>query len=118
MSQAFPELVVLSGPLFLPSEVSVDPDKGLSRYRRDGPKRYLKHEVLGSGVAVPTHLFKSYVVQRADGTFAMSAFVVPNGPVDGTKPLSEFSVSREQLSAMAGFEVLPKEPAVTEVNIV
>lgn len=77
-----------------------DPDKGLSRYRReDSPRYYLKHEVLGSGVSVPTHLFKVYAVRDPQNPeqFAMSAFVVRNGPVDGTTPLSKWNVSRDQL---------------------
>lgn len=115
LSAAFPELFVFSGPLFIPEKVDVDPDKGISRYRRDDvPRYYLRHEVLGGGVSVPTHLFKAFAVRDPNepSKFALSAFVVKNGPVDGTTPLSHWNVSRDQLSALTGWELLPGENPV------
>jgi hypothetical protein len=38
------------GPVFLPKAVERDPDKGLSRHRRGGPKTYLTHEVTVSAM--------------------------------------------------------------------
>jgi DNA/RNA endonuclease G (NUC1) len=96
---------VLSGPCFLPEERSDDPDKGLSRFRRSGPKKYLTHEVVGTGVSVPTHLFKAFVILPSDGGVPQfAAFVVPNKPIKN-KPLSSFAVSREELEKAAGFQV-------------
>ena len=102
------KVYVLSGPVFLPHKVEEDPDKGLSRFRRGGPKQYLNHEVVGN-VSVPTHLFKVccvaccclcccsfgrkvYISIPNDNSPPLfSAFVVPNRPIKNKK-LSEFQV--------------------------
>lgn len=116
LTASFPQLYVLSGPLYLPHPVDDDPHKGLSRHRRRGPKQYVTHEVLGAGVAVPTHLFKTFAVRDKDtGAWAASSFVVPNAPVDGNSPLSAWQVSREALEAMAGFQLLPRHSHVAEL---
>ncbi len=71
----------------------------------------MTHEVVGSGVSVPTHLFKAFVVLRDSGPPLMSAYVVPNRPVRNT-PLSQLAVSRDELARLAGFRILPKEANV------
>ncbi len=107
------KLYVLSGPAYLPLTVNEDPDKGLSRFRRHGQKTYLTHEVVGA-VSVPTHLYKVYISLPPNEAPLFSAFVVPNKPIRNKK-LSEFQVSREELQAMVGFEILPRDPTVASL---
>nr|VZH89076.1 unnamed protein product [Spirometra erinaceieuropaei] len=69
MARRSANVVVLTGPLFLPS-----PD------RSPANRRQVTYEVIGSnGVAVPTHFFKAVAVQQSPGgPWKTYAWVLPN----------------------------------------
>lgn len=62
------------------------------RIENDG-KTYIKYQVIGaSTVAVPTHFFKVVVMEAADSTYEMEAYVMPNARISDETPLNVFQV--------------------------
>jgi len=77
---------VTTGPLFLAHDEA------------DG-KRYVTYQVIGKNdVAVPTHFFK--VIETPERTWA---YVVPNGPINGT--LNDYLFSIQELEKPSGIRL-------------
>jgi len=95
LTNACDEVVVVTGPLFLPSDAAT--------LRAD-------HATLGkppSLLHVPTHFFKVILSEtRARGSggagYAVAAFVLPNAAIAAETPLTDFVVPLEALEAAAG----------------
>lgn len=99
----------ITGPLFW------DP-------REDDPstaRGYVEYEWIGSGVSVPTHLYKIVIgrKQSADGWDAV-AFVFPNQPYDRTVDFGGFIKSIGWIERRAGIKFLPKLPSGQTSSVV
>lgn len=93
---------VVSGPLFLPKRGA------------DGKMRVM-YEVIGDGVAVPTHFYKIIVGERPikagrPSDIAIGAFVLPNDRIDNKTPLKSFAVPVSAIERAAGLEFFSKLP--------
>ncbi len=76
----YDRVCVVTGPLYLPQEMP------------DG-KRYVTYQVIGTNdVAVPTHFFKVITAENAYSKDQW-AYQVPNEPIEGNPPLSDYEVS-------------------------
>ncbi|VDM32285.1 unnamed protein product [Hydatigera taeniaeformis] len=98
MARQSANVVVVTGPLFLPSSV-------LSRRGN----RQVIYEVIGeNNVAVPTHFFKAVAVQSTpQGPWKTYAWVIPNQAfAEGTK-VNTFSVPLKDVERAAGLIIFP-----------
>jgi DNA/RNA endonuclease G (NUC1) len=104
LAKEFERLYVVTGPLYIPKQVpGVRP--------RDPPRRVVEYEVLGThDVAVPTHLFKAVLGERADGSAAFAGFVVPNAPVPDERPLTAFLAPKADIERWSGLTLFPHAP--------
>jgi len=56
---------------------------------------YVKYRVIGSNsVAVPTHFFKVILMEAADKSYEVEAYVMPNQVISDETPLTAFRVSK------------------------
>ncbi|CCD15649.1 unnamed protein product [Trypanosoma congolense IL3000] len=63
------------------------------------------YEVVGRhNVAVPTHLFKVVLGERADGSHEVAAFLMPNEPITVEKPLVTYQVPVAHVEWLTGLE--------------
>jgi hypothetical protein len=87
---------VVTGPLWLPTPATDG----------SGDVWSMRHGYLGTAprlVAVPTHFFKVVLAADARGApVAIQAFVLPNAPIPGGKPLTAFAVPLAALEEAAG----------------
>lgn len=102
----YAHLWVVSGPLFV------------SHRGRKGTTK-VSYELMSAEtrLAIPTHLFKVVLAEKADGTKAMASFVLPNTPLADDRPLTAFLVPRstvERLSGLHFFPVLFPKPAADD----
>ncbi|KAI9023379.1 hypothetical protein DFJ74DRAFT_605971 [Hyaloraphidium curvatum] len=95
MSKDFDQVVVYTGPLFLP------------RYDAADRKTYIKYEVLGSppNTPVPNAFFKVILALRGPVLHA-TAFMLPNEPIPATTPLTQFEVPLDAVESATGLEFL------------
>ncbi|XP_066587245.1 endonuclease G, mitochondrial-like [Prorops nasuta] len=90
LADAYKEVYVCTGPLYLP------------KIESDG-KKYVRYEVIGSNhVAVPTHFYKIVVCETHRSELEMEAFVMPNVPIDDATPLQNFRVPPDTVERAAG----------------
>jgi len=93
LSKRFDDVIVFTGPLFLPV--------------MEGDKRYIKYELLRHRVAVPTHLFKCILVEKEESK-SLGCFVVPNKPIDSSKPLVTYQVPLKKVEKAVGALLFPQ----------
>jgi hypothetical protein len=94
---------VVTGPLFLPRRKQ--PKDGPFPSPTSSAKFVMEYELLGSPpnlVAVPNFFYKVVLVEQADGRRLMAAFVLPNAPIDPSRPLVSFLVPIDHLERAAG----------------
>ncbi len=85
----YDRVCVVTGPLFLPQEMP------------DG-KRYVTYQVIGpNDVAVPTHFFKVITAENACSKDQW-AYQVPNEPIEGNPPLSDYEISVAKVERASG----------------
>lgn len=102
MTKTFPDVYVITGPLYLPHQDPVD------------NKFYVKHEVIGNppNIAVPTHFYKVILTDRGNGDMSVGAFVLPNNTIQNEVPLTAFQVPVEAVEKASGlkfFEALERK---------
>ncbi|KAH8608013.1 putative DNA RNA non specific endonuclease [Trypanosoma vivax] len=114
-------LWVVTGPVFHPRMVHGDARAwGWSRppsataalrpaqgdtLRADGARKVVCYELVGKhDVAVPTHLFKVVLGERADGTHEAAAFLMPNEPIAVERPLASYLVPVGDVERLTGLE--------------
>ena len=130
VSSDYPEVHVVSGPLFLPdgaldeaassdaSEAASVPEPAPVPRKGAYPpkkKRTVRYDVIGEhGVAVPTHLFKVVLAEGGrGGARRLSAFVLPNAPLQDMPELQAFTVPVEFVEKYAGLRFFDRiDPAV------
>ncbi|KAI9753412.1 MAG: nuclease [Lichina confinis] len=102
LTQRYPSVRVISGPLYLPRRDAVD-----GRWR-------VNYEVIGNppNVAVPTHFYKVIFAEdgRIGGNVALGAFVLPNAEISNLKPLTDFEVPIEAVERASGLEFAQSLP--------
>lgn len=98
----YPSVRIVTGPLYLP------------RREADGKWR-VSYEVIGqpANVAVPTHFFKVIFGEdgKVGGDVALGAFVLPNAPINNSKPLKDFEVPVEAVERASGLELAATLPS-------
>ena len=72
---------------------------------------WIPYVVIGSNVAVPTHLYKVVVHNDATGTLQATAYVLPNEKPRQNYSLKDFIRPLDWLEDRAGFDFLPDIPA-------
>jgi DNA/RNA endonuclease G (NUC1) len=134
LTKHWPDVFVVSGPLFLPAEsgsalttptstptpvptpapMRAEDDSG-TRSRAASPRaapplrRTIAYDVIGERqVAVPSHLFKVVLAEGADGERRLSAFVLPNGPLRGHPDLDDFVVSLVEVERASGLSLFER----------
>ena len=115
LTKKFSDVRVISGPLWLPSdqnsqettqkgEIDVPQPKLLQNGRPCKPHKVVSYPVIGvNEVAVPTHLYK--VIMAEDESLEkplLSAFVVPNKPIEKDKNLIDFQIPLRELERKVG----------------
>nr|CDS30627.1 endonuclease G mitochondrial [Hymenolepis microstoma] len=98
MARNSANIVVVTGPLFIPG--SMVSDLG---------HRMVVYELIGSNnVAVPTHFFKAIAVQeRRGGPWNTFAWIIPNRELPLEEPFNTFAVSMKALEQAAGLIIFP-----------
>ncbi|KAL2064167.1 hypothetical protein VTL71DRAFT_4661 [Oculimacula yallundae] len=102
LTQRYPSVRIVTGPLYLPKRDAVD-----GKWR-------VSYEMIGNppNIAVPTHFYK--VIFAEDGTtsgpVAVGAFVLPNAPIPNSKPITDFEVPIEAVERASGLEFATKLP--------
>ncbi len=108
LTQTYPSVRIVTGPLYLPKR---DP--------ADGNKWKVTYEVIGNppSVAVPTHFYKVIFAENdpngggnSNAPVALGAFVLPNAPIPNEKPLADFEVPIEAVERASGLEFASKLP--------
>lgn len=104
LTKSYDSVRIVTGPLYLPKR---DPD---GKWR-------VSYEVIGNppNVAVPTHFFKLIVAEKPnrspnDESLSISAFVLPNAPIDNRTPLRSFEVPVDALEKSSGLTFLQNVP--------
>ncbi|VVT53271.1 uncharacterized protein SAPINGB_P003489 [Magnusiomyces paraingens] len=102
LTKEYESVRIVSGPLFLPKRGA------------DGKMR-VTYEVIGDGVAVPTHFYKIIVGERPLKTgrpsdVAIGAFVLPNERIDNKTPLKAFAVPVSAVERASGLQFFSKLP--------
>ena len=121
----FTTTYIVTGPLFMPKEVPPKAPKGkrvakpeTTNADNNKPRRVVEYELVGKhDVAVPTHLFKAVLGERADGSRAFASFVVPNEPIAEERPLTSFLVPKETLEKWTGLQFFPKAMPPSTNNV-
>lgn len=95
LSSKSPQLLVISGPLYLPHS------------EKDG-RKYVTYRVIGdNNVAVPTHFFKAIFysippTKENDSSYSSEVYVIPNEDVKEEVPLDHFKATVEELEKKSG----------------
>jgi DNA/RNA endonuclease G (NUC1) len=102
----FTDVYTISGPLWLPCDnVPLPPEAKYSAV----PWKMLQFPIIGeTGVAVPTHLFKVVVAEKAGEQPLVGAFVMPNRPLLDFKPLAEYQAEIEDIESQSGLQIFNK----------
>lgn len=116
LTKKFSDVRVISGPLWLPlddtkqdlvrsHEIFSSQSKVLQNGKPQKPHKIVAYPVIGKNeVAVPTHLYKVILAEDKDLEKALiSAFIVPNEPIDKDKTLRDFQVTLRDLEKRVGF---------------
>eukprot|EP01113_Clastostelium_recurvatum_P028943 TRINITY_DN3494_c0_g1_i1.p1 TRINITY_DN3494_c0_g1~~TRINITY_DN3494_c0_g1_i1.p1 ORF type:complete len:397 (-),score=13.03 TRINITY_DN3494_c0_g1_i1:135-1325(-) len=105
----FDSIRVVSGPCFVPFEEVCEYRDGLQT------KKYVKYQVLGNGVAVPTHIFKVILAEYPPAQShedprpcLIAAFLIPNDYIPPQKRLIDYLVPVEYLEARTGLQFFPR----------
>ncbi|MCJ1368868.1 nuclease [Loxospora ochrophaea] len=102
LTNRFPSVRIVTGPLYLPRRDSTD-----GKWR-------VSYEVIGNppNVAVPTHFYKVIFAEdgKTGGNVSVGAFVLPNAPIANDKPLTDFEVPVEAVERASGLEFATKLP--------
>lgn len=102
LTNNFPSVRIITGPLYLPKR---DSDDG---------KWKVSYEVIGDppNVSVPTHFYKVIFAEdgKIGGNVSLAAFVLPNAPIANDKPLQDFEVPVEAVERASGLEFAAKLP--------
>lgn len=68
-------------------------------------RKIVCYELVGKrDVAVPTHLFKVILGERADGAHEAAAFLMPNEPIAVERPLTAYQVPVVEIERLTGLE--------------
>ncbi|ESL05695.1 endonuclease G [Trypanosoma rangeli SC58] len=116
-------LWVVTGPVFHPRHVYGDPRSwGWTEARSTSAitpaatpddvngnvkkaRKVVCYELVGKhDVAVPTHLFKVVLGERADGTHEVAAFLIPNEPITDERPLVAYQVAVSEVERKTGLQ--------------
>ena len=102
LTNYFPSVRIVTGPLYLPKKDPVD-----GKYK-------ISYEVIGNppNVAVPTHFYKVVFAEdgKTGGNVSLAAFVLPNAPIANEKPLTDFEAPIEAVERASGLEFAEKLP--------
>ena len=116
LTKKFSDVRVISGPVWLPldktkqerfdsNEIAGSQPKVLQNGKIRKPHKIVAYPVIGANeVAVPTHLYK--VILAEDKKLEkplLSAFIVPNEPIDKDKNLNDFQIPLHDLERKVGF---------------
>ncbi|XP_071801761.1 endonuclease G, mitochondrial-like [Asterias amurensis] len=104
LTKKYAKVYVCTGPLYLPY--------------KEQQRTFVKYEVIGNSVAVPTHFFKIIVGETSTQLFDLRAFIIPNSAIPDETHLERFLVPVDVIERAAGillFERLPKN-ALRSVN--
>src|SRR6185295_8009322 len=77
----------------------------------------------GHRLAVPTHCFKTVLLEQPDGQVTMMAYLVPNDPNlsrkqdDGVKLLQQSRVSVDQIEKIIGHDLYSQLPKATQAKL-
>lgn len=94
----YPNVYVCTGPLYLPrcefaKRVFIYFSNYLISRIEDDGFTYVKYRVIGANtVAVPTHFFKVILMEAADKSMEVEAYVMPNQAISDDTPLTTFKV--------------------------
>src|SRR5262249_39005251 len=81
------------------------------------------YEKNGNRMAVPTHCFKTVLLEKPDGTMTMMAFLVPNDPNlsmkkdDAAKVLEQSRVSVDQIENIIGQDLYSQLPQAMQQKL-
>ena len=116
LTKKFSDVRVISGPVWLPLdkekqekfesiESAGSETKVLQNGRPRKPYKMIAYPIIGKNeVAVPTHLYKVILAEDKElEKPIMSAFIVPNKPIDKDKNLKDFQVPLGDLERMVGY---------------
>ena len=116
LTKKYSDVRVISGPLWLPLDetkenmiqshkLSNSQPKVLKNGRPQRPHKIVSYPVIGiNEVAVPTHLYKIILAEDKElEKPLMSAFIVPNEPIEKDKTLIDFQVKVQDLERRVGF---------------
>ncbi len=95
LTKIYHHVTVVTGPLFLPV------------FEKDTGKYYVKYEVIGNHVAVPTHFFKVMIMEDGRGNQKKEAYLLPHQPIPLETPLEHFKTTIRKIERIGGF-ILPK----------
>jgi DNA/RNA endonuclease G (NUC1) len=125
LPKEYRQVHVVTGPLFLPSDHDVELKKQKNEFDETIPvKRKLTHDVIGDNqVHVPTHLYKVVLaekhpdsVKQGESNLVMSAFLLPNEPIQSDTDLQKFEVPVNTLEKKAGLHFFTKARQQPDVN--
>lgn len=88
---------VISGPLYLPQ---VEGDQKIVSYQVIGP----------NNVAVPTHFYKVILLNAKRGNPQVSAYIIPNSPVNTQTPFQEYEVPLLEIEKATGLVFKTSKP--------
>ena len=100
-------LTVITGPLWLEEGQR---DGKVATEGKDGGRRYVRFEVIPRAaplVAVPTHFFKVLLATSESTSPMLTAFVVPNAPINASVPLQSFVSSVAAIESNSGWHFFP-----------
>ncbi|KEG08634.1 endonuclease G [Trypanosoma grayi] len=126
-------LWVVTGPVFHPRHIRGNPrswgwtaprssaaatvapvrplDDGSSAEAKQA-RKVVCYELVGKhDVAVPTHLFKVVLGERADGSREAAAFLMPNEPIAEERSLTAYQVPVGEVERMTGLQFFPNVAA-------
>jgi DNA/RNA endonuclease G (NUC1) len=103
VTKAYPEAKVytLSGPVWVPEAATPFTQRLFSK------NKVIMHEVVGkNNVHVPTHMFKIIRLEEpAKGIIASVAFIMPNRPIPGERPIESFKSDIDELEMLTGLDL-------------
>ena len=99
MAPSFEELIVITGPLYLPSQS--DDNTWHMSYPMMMNERYHK------SIAIPTHMYKIICAKQSQSQYLMGAVIIPNRDIPISIPLSTFAVSLSTIEHASGYMFFP-----------
>jgi endonuclease G, mitochondrial len=103
---------IITGNAFLDDKGNPLPENQIQYYEKDGHR-----------MAVPTHCFKTVLLEQPDGQMTMMAFLVPNqkdapmGRDDAVKMIQNSRVSVDQIEKIIGQDLYSQLPKATQARL-